>query len=156
MRLRGLQKGGWLEVRKSIILKVMLSLVPEESNSSRCFPNTVTKRVFFSCIILQWISLCDGFCHLLSVVSQKWDYQLLSEMKQMVVCWRDLSWASNVMGRWVPRVGAYWGSVGQREKVISRKMWLKTQLLVKHYVCLTVSFTQLEMLCILTTEPGIY
>lgn len=111
MRLRGLQKGGWLEVRKSIILKVMLSLVPEESNSSRCFPNTVTKRVFFSCIILQWISLCDGFCHLLSVVSQKWDYRLLSEMKQMVVCWRDLSWASNVMGRWVPRVvhtGAVW------------------------------------------------
>lgn len=156
MRLRGLQKGGWLEVRKSIILKVMLSLVPEESNSSRCFPNTVTKRVFFFMHnspmnfsvwwVLPSLKCCVTKVRLSIAFRNEADGGLLERPELSIEC----------DGQVGAKSGAYWGSVGQREKVISRKMWLKTQLLVKHYVGLTVSFTQLEMLCILTTEPGIY
>lgn len=66
--------------------------------------------------------MCDGFCSLLNVMQQMQGYQLLSEMKEMVVHRRDLSRTSSVMGRWVPRMGACWGSVGEREDTVSKKV----------------------------------
>lgn len=55
-------------------------------------------------------------------MQQMQGYQLLSEMKEMVVHRRDLSRTSSVMGRWVPRMGACWGSVGEREDTVSKKV----------------------------------
>lgn len=96
------------QVRKSISLKKTLSLVLKVPNSSRSFPNNVPKNIFFMCnspISGERTSCVWWVCHVLSVVQLKQGYQLISEMKEMVVHWRDQSWTVSAMSRWVPRVG---------------------------------------------------